>query len=150
MVEWYHLHPVAVHFPLALLSVGLLAAIVEGARGKPAWLAEAVSWLLWLGTVSALAAVGLGHLAEETAPHVPSAWEILYDHENLAHWTAGLFAVLSLGRYWLRHRIKKPPRWASAVFVVGWLLASGLLGYVGHLGGELVFTHGMGVTMPEK
>ncbi|MEE8425239.1 MAG: DUF2231 domain-containing protein [Elusimicrobiota bacterium] len=150
MIEWYHLHPIAVHFPIALLSVGLLAAVVEAARGKPAWLAEAVSWLLWLGTVSALAAVGLGHLAEETAPHVPSAWEILYDHENLAHWTAGLFSVLSLGRLWLRRRKGKAPRWAGGALLLAWMVAAGLLAYTGYLGGKLVFVHGMGVEMSEE
>lgn len=148
--EWYHLHPIAVHFPIALLSVGLLAAVVSALHGKPAWLAEAVSWLLWLGTLSALAAVGLGHLAEKTAPHVPSAWETLADHENLAHWTTGLFAALSLGRLWLRRRARKVPRWAGGALMLVWMVAAGLLACTGYLGGKLVFDHGMGVEMLEE
>jgi len=131
----YLLHPVAVHFPIALLCAGLVSGIL-GRRRETA--AQAASWLLWAGTLSAWAALGLGLLAAKTAPHVPPAWETLNLHETLAWWTAGLFTALSVWRW----------RWgrkAEVYFLAAWLAACGVLLATGYQGGELVFKHGMGV-----
>lgn len=129
------LHPAAVHFPIALLSAGWVAGVL-GRRREAA--ASAASWLLWAGTVSAWAALGLGLLAAKTAPHVPPAWETLNLHQTLAYWTVGLFTALSLWR-WRRGRK------AEVCFLAAWLAACGVLLATGYQGGELVFTHGMGV-----
>ncbi len=134
----YLLHAAAVHFPIALLTTGWAAAAVDiVSRRRWNWLADAASWLLWLGTASVVVAAGLGLLAEKTAPHVPSAWETLAEHETLAYWTVGLFTVLSVWRYFFKER------WPRA-FVLAWLLAAGVLVATGLRGGELVFTHNMG------
>lgn len=139
MPPLYLLHPAVVHFPIALLSVGLAGAIADTWSGKRwAWLADAVSWLLWLGTVSAWAAGGLGLLAERSAPHVPPAWQNLDLHETLAYWTIGSFIILSLWRW-------RWGRWKEGLFLVLWLGACGILLATAYQGGELVFTHGMGV-----
>lgn len=131
----YLLHPVAVHFPIALLCAGWVVG-VRGRRQEAA--ASAASWMLWAGTVSAWAALALGLLAAKTAPHVPPAWETLNLHETLGWWTAGLFTALSLWRW----------RWgrkAEVYFLAAWLAACGVLLATGYQGGELVFKHGMGV-----
>lgn len=134
------LHPPVVHFPIALLSVGLAGAIADALSGKRwAWLADAVAWLLWLGTAAAWAAGGFGLLAEKTAPHVPPAWETLAAHQTLAYWTIGSFTALSLWRRFFRDR------WPR-LFLLGWLAAAGLLMATGYHGGELVFTYNMGTT----
>ena len=98
---------------------------------------DAASWLLWLGTATAAVAAGLGYLAENTAPHVPSAWETLARHETLAYWTVGAFTALSIWRGLSKER------WPRA-FVLAWLIATGILMATGYQGGELVFTHSMG------
>lgn len=131
----YLLHPVAVHFPIALLTVGWVAGVL-GRRRETA--AQAASWLLWAGTVSAWAALGLGLVAAKTAPHVPSAWETLNLHQTLGWWTVGLFTVLSLWRWRLGRK-------AEGYFLAVWLAACGVLLATGYQGGELVFTHSMGV-----
>lgn len=137
MPPLYLLHPPVVHFPIALLSVGLAGAMVDAWSKRWAWLADAVSWLLWLGTASAWAAGGLGLLAEKTAPHVPPAWETLAAHQTLAYWTIGTFTALSLWHRFFRDR------WPR-LFLLGWLAAAALLMATGYQGGELVFTHNMG------
>ena len=137
MPPLYVLHPAVVHFPIALLSVGLAGALADAWSKRRPWLADAVSWLLWLGTASAWAAGALGLLAERTAPHVPPAWETLAAHQTLAYWTIGLFSALSLWRAFLRDRGPK-------LFLLGWIAAAALLLATGYQGGELVFTHNMG------
>lgn len=131
----YLLHPAVVHFPIALLLAGWAAGIL-GRRHEAA--AQAASWLLWAGTLSAWAAMALGLLAAKTAPHVPPAWQTLALHQTLAFWTVGLFTALSLWRWRLGRR-------AEVLFLAAWLAACGVLLATGYEGGELVFTHAMGV-----
>ena len=134
--EWYLLHPAVVHFPIVLLTVGWVAGLLSR---RVEWLAKPASWLLWVGAVAAWATLGLGLLAEETAPHVPPAWQTLNRHETLAWWTAGVFTALALWRWRLG-------RWREGVFLMLWTAACGLLLTTAYFGGELVFTHGMGVS----
>ncbi|MEK7389622.1 MAG: DUF2231 domain-containing protein, partial [Elusimicrobiota bacterium] len=91
----YLLHPAAVHFPIVLLALGAAAAGGRLFPRAPGWLDEAAAPLLWMGTASAWITLGLGLLAESNAPHVPAAWEVLAEHEELAWWTCGVFTVLS-------------------------------------------------------
>jgi uncharacterized membrane protein len=145
-MKWYLLHPMVVHFPIALLTTGFLAEaarvlfkkrdnITEAAPHLP-WLQDAASWLLWLGTVSALAAIGLGLLAAKTAPHVPEAWETLIAHRNAAYAAGFLFSLLSAWRFF--------PRPKPGLFLAGWLVCLGAIFYAAYHGGELVYRYGMG------
>lgn len=143
-MRWYLLHPAVVHFPLALLLVGGAARAVSFSRRAPAWLEGASDWLLWLGAATAWLAVLLGHVAEDSAPHVPPAWRTLHDHEELATWTAGWYTALSVAVFWLR-RQGRPGRWSKPAIAAFWLLGWAGLLRTAYLGGELVFTHGMGV-----
>lgn len=134
----YLLHPAVVHYPIALLTAGLAGAGLDAAtRRRWSWLADTVTWLLWLGTASAWLAAGLGYLAARSAPHVPSAWETLADHRALALWTVGSFTALSAWRALARER------WPR-LFLAAWLLAAGVLLATAGEGGELVFAHNMG------
>lgn len=135
----YLLHPMVVHFPIALLTVGLALEAWAQLR-KLDRLADAATLLLWLGAASAWAAVGLGLWAEKTAPHVPPAWEALYDHKHWALWTAGAFTALSLWRWTGRYR-----RW----LLLAWLLCWGMLVRTADLGGDVVYQYGMGVSQGE-
>ena len=142
----YLFHPLAVHFPIALLTLGFALACLGQAWKKDGWewIGWASVWLLWAGTVSAAAAVGLGLLAEETVPHVPAAWEVLEEHEELAFWTLGLFAALSLIRVLLRKKWDGLDSKWKLLCLAGWGIALGVLFATAQHGGELVYDHGVG------
>lgn len=137
-VKLWMLHPVAVHFPIALMSTGFLALLISFRWRDIDWIAEATSWLLWLGTAAAWATLALGLLAEKTAPHVPPAWEALADHKAAAWWLVGWFTFLSFWR-WSQGRRRE---W---VLITGWLVGMAIVIRTGYLGGLVVFTYGMGV-----
>lgn len=135
-MRYYLLHPAAVHFPIALLVVGLGLAL--GGRKR----ADAAAWLLWLGTASAWVALALGLVAHEYAPHVPPAWETLELHERLGWWTAGLATALSLWRW-------RWPERQRAILLVLWAALAALVVWTGLEGGRLVYTHNMGTSASE-
>jgi uncharacterized membrane protein len=81
--------------------------------------------------------MALGLLAEDKAPHVPLAWEVLADHKTRAFWTVGAFSVLSIWRITRRKDHKSQ--------LAAWALCLGLLLSTAYLGGRLVFDFGMGV-----
>ena len=146
-LKLYHLHPAAVHFPIALLALGAAAAGLRLRKSAPDWLAKAESWLLWLGTLSAWAALGLGLLAEKTAAHVPTAWEVLAEHEELAWWTVAVFSALSSLRQFAVRTGRDAGKFRVAQVLL-WILGLGLLVSTAMHGAELVYGFGVGVGAP--
>ena len=138
---WESLHPLVVHFPIALLLTGFGVHVLRHLREGHEWLAPAETWLLWLGTGSLLVSLALGLLAENAAPHVPAAWRVLRDHKSLAFWSGGLFVLLSLVARFAPNRHR-------SLFSVTWAVASGLLIVTAHHGAQLLFQFGMGVGSP--
>ncbi len=135
-MKFYLLHPISVHFPIALLLIAFLFKIGSLLFKKEEWDKISII-LLFLGTITAVVAMGLGLLAEETVPHVPDAWEVLYNHKRLGLTTGGLFLVLSGWRLFFKDFWPK-------VFLWGWVLATGVLLTTAYFGGELVFHFGVG------
>ena len=133
------------HFPIALLVLGLGVQAAASAKRGPAWLGDAAAWLLWLGAAASWVAIGLGWLAEKTAPHVPAAWQMLEDHSDAAWWAAGSATLVAAWRYWLRRK-GKTPGWG---LVAAWAIAVAIVLRTAYLGGELVFRYGMG-QLPEE
>lgn len=138
------LHPMVIHFPVALLSTGFAFHMRGLWKGDGEWTAPASRWLLWLGTLGAWAALGSGLLAERTAPHVPSAWEVQARHEELAWWTCAVFSAASALVYGLRRRGGDAPGWGRGLLAAVWLAGLGLLAYAAEHGGRLVFDHNVG------
>lgn len=132
----HHLHPAAVHFPIAFLIAGAAAAGLRQAKAE--------SWLLWLGTLTAWATLGLGLLAEKSAPHVPLAWEVLAEHEELGWWTCAVFTALSLLRLYAVRSGRDAGKVRAAQAVL-WLAGVGLLVATALHGAELVYGFGVGV-----
>ncbi len=145
--QLYHLHPAAVHFPIALLALGAAAAAARLRRNAPDWLAKAESWLLWLGTMSAWAALGLGLLAEKTAPHTPRAWEVLAEHEELAWWTCSAASAFSVLRFFLV-KMGRDGATERRLTLALWAMLLGLLTATAMHGAELVYGFGLGVRTP--
>ena len=147
MPPWDGIHPLIVHFPIALLLAAplfvLLGFLPKVGRG----FALAGLVLMALGTIGAYVAVETGEAGAELVTRTPEIAPVLQQHQDLADAVRVLFtiltavwAVLLFGPALLKNK-KLPaaaPTVAKVVFVVAYLLCAVVLANVGHLGGRLV------------
>ncbi|MGD1891598.1 MAG: DUF1553 domain-containing protein [Cyclobacteriaceae bacterium] len=125
------LHPLVVHFPIALLIVAAFFELLT-LSGKRNGLREGIRWLVYLGTLSALVATAFGWLLQSSDEYSGS---LVQSHQNFGIATAVL-ALLSAFLLYLSQRKESLRKPYQAL-----LLASvGTLTVAGHLGANL--THG--------
>ncbi len=79
--EMPNIHPLIVHFPIALLSSFLLMELLNFFTDKESFRAAA-TWMLYLGTIGALAAVLAGLWAASTVEHSDEAHKVLLRHRD--------------------------------------------------------------------
>jgi uncharacterized membrane protein len=96
--SWNALHPLIVHFPIALLFVAplfvILGIVVGPLRGR-AFLVSALI-LMALGTASIFVALETGEAASELVRCTSAAREVLRQHQDLAETTEVLFTLLTV------------------------------------------------------
>ncbi len=96
--SWDALHPLIIHFPIALLLMApffvVVGAILSPVRGRPYLIAAMV--LLLAGTASIYIAVQTGEAAGKLAERSPGIDPVLENHESLAERTQAVFSVLSV------------------------------------------------------
>jgi uncharacterized membrane protein len=140
------LHPLVVHFPVALVVAALLIDWGRWLFDRPRLL-NAGFWggttpLLILALLTAAVAFFTGLSVEENAGHIAGAHELVESHELSAFlFTAGL-AVLAFWRIAVRGAF---PRKNQIVYLVLLLVVAVIAGYAAYLGGTMVFEHGVGV-----
>jgi uncharacterized membrane protein len=150
---WTGLHPLVVHFPVALLLVAplfVLVGLLLGAPRNRSWLAAALA-LLALGTVGAWFAVATGEAAGTLAERSAQINAALEHHEALAERTRAVFTVLTaalaailLAPAALRRPLARVPQTTLlGLFLVAYLAGAALLANTAHAGGRLV--HQLGV-----
>lgn len=144
------LHPITIHFPLSLLTLGWLLGLIHPWIKNPSVQSSLKAASLWnfrFGTVSLLPAIATGWAAYFTVAHDAPSHAAMTLHRNLALVTVTAFVVLGLTA-WLRRETEWINQWP---FRVGFLLAVVILVATGYRGGLLVYTHGLGVrSLPAK
>jgi uncharacterized membrane protein len=96
--SWNGLHPLIVHFPIALLFVAplfvILGIVVGPLKGRPFLVSALI--LMALGTGSIFVAVETGELASELVRSTSAVRAVLQQHQNLAETTEVLFTLLTV------------------------------------------------------
>lgn len=96
--SWQALHPLVIHFPIALLLVAplfiLAGALLRGERGR--WLLISALILMIAGTLGTFLARATGEAAGKVIGSTPQVHAVLENHEELAEITSLAFCVLSL------------------------------------------------------
>src|SRR5258708_6439849 len=98
------LHPLVVHFTVALAIVGVLFRLVS-LLGRPAFLGPAAATLLILGAGASILAVQSGTAAHGPVERVPGSRMAVQEHEawgqraEYALWLVGIVEVIGLAMY---------------------------------------------------
>ncbi len=150
--DWDGMHPLVVHFPIALLLVAPLF-VVLGLILPKQWngLATAALVLMILGTLGAFVAVSTGEAGGELVERNEAISATLEHHEDLAETTRTVFAVLTLifaaivvTPVVLRTTVKPMLRTGLCVaFLCLYAFGAVLLANTAHEGGRLVHEHGV-------
>ena len=150
---WDGLHPLVVHFPIALLRVAplfMLAGLVLPKRGRPFAIAALV--LILLGTLGLFVTASTGHAAGELAERNPQISKVLERHEELGQLARNLFAILApVYAALVLVPLPKLLAWvrvaAQIVFLIVFLGGALLLANAAHEGGRLVHEFGVRAMM---
>ncbi len=150
--SWDGLHPLIIHFPIALLLVTpifLVLALLLPSRRRVFMISAFVVMLL--GTASTFVAVSSGEAAGKLAERTPEISAVLEHHEQLAERTRLVFAVLTVvfaGLLWgpalFRRRLEGVALTALALlFLAVYTAGTLVLVDTAHNGGRLVHEFGV-------
>lgn len=140
-----NLHPLLVHFPIALISVSALfhlAAIAT--RGNPRCEVHCnilAHTTLWLGALAVIPAAIFGWLAFNSVNHDEAGHAAMLIHRSWALGTLGLLAVVAGWDAWRNKVDATPVWWFTGLVMIAW----GMVAATAWHGGELVYRHGLGV-----
>lgn len=135
-----HLHPMLVHFPIALIIFGFIAEFSLVIFKKDVWLSKAGFYLLIFGTLAALVALLSGELF--TSEMSGAAGEVKDKHELLAWITVGLLITTSILRIVL-NVMRTEQRNLRFLAFATYTLAAISVGITGFFGGTLVYSYMM-------
>lgn len=142
-----NLHPLMIHFPIAFF-IGALAmegmAIIRDEKFH-----FAASWMLYLGTISALVALPTGFIAGELAAqtdprgHSAPGHELIHVHRDWMVATTAVGVLLTIYLFWINGWGK----WHSQKWglMLGLVVLSFLVAMGADRGGRLVFEFGTGI-----
>ncbi len=137
MLNTAHLHPMVVHFPIALILVGFLAEVVSLYFKSEKCLSKTGFYLLILGTLSAITAWSTGQLFT-SEPTEGAVVQIFDKHETWALITMIIMIVCSAFRIFIVVKKKEETdlKWvAFGIYFLGFAAVS----ITGFLGGNMVY-----------
>ena len=94
--SWDGLHPIIVHFPIALLFIApilIVLGMIFHKSGKAFMISAFV--LMLIGTIATFIAVSTGESAGEIAERMSNVEAVLENHEELAETTRNIFTALT-------------------------------------------------------
>ena len=153
---WDAVHPLIVHFPIALLLVApvlIVLALFLPRQSRGLFTGALV--VMALGTIGTYLAVATGQAAGELAERTPGVAGVLERHEELAETARAIFtaltivfaAVLFVPSIFKKGLSRRTVTIASLAFLVFYGGGAILLANVAHQGGILVHQYGVHAMM---
>src|ERR1035437_6720510 len=143
MISTDHLHPMRVHFPIALITVGFIAEVVSLFFKSEKCLSKTGFYLMILGSLAAIAGWASGHLFTEE-PTQGEMLKVFHSHETGALITMILILAGTIFRIWLLVKKKEETqlKWIAFGF---YLLAFVAVTFTGYMGGTMVYNFMIGL-----
>ena len=142
MIDSSHFHPMLVHFPIAIITIGFLFDLFSVFRKNEPCLSKTGYWLEIIGMVSAVLAFGSGYFF--TSPMEGEAGIVRDDHELYATITLVSIILATLFRIVVRYLNKESTNikyLSLALFFISFVFVS----LTGYLGGVLVIDYMIGL-----
>jgi uncharacterized membrane protein len=138
-----HLHPIIVHFPIALITIGFFAEVAALFIRKEKCLSRTGFYLMILGSLTAIAGWASGQLFTEH-PAEGEILKVFQSHETGALVTMILIVAGTLFRIWLIVKKKEETqmKWIAFGF---YLLAFVAVTFTGYMGGTMVYNFMIGL-----
>jgi uncharacterized membrane protein len=146
-IKLWHVHPVADHFTIALLIVGVLFDLAGSVFWNYRWIRYAALTLMILGAAAAGASwVSGGWEAHKVwQATTGEAKTILSRHAELGDTLAWVFAALALWRLLIESLGFVAG--SRPIYLIVAIIAVCVLGYQGYIGGEMVYDYGVGTAL---
>ncbi|MEN8165325.1 MAG: DUF2231 domain-containing protein [Acidobacteriota bacterium] len=150
-----NLHPLVVHFPIALLVTALFFDLSALISRKRRWLDHGATLLYCLAGIGGAAAWFSGLRAADAMWSMPGAAQAaLSEHQDLGLYTMAATVGLAAFRLFVAWLARKDTRTPVGLFRLVALFAAfavvALAGLTADHGGALVYKHGMGVEATAK
>jgi len=138
--EVYNVHPMFVHFPIALFPSALLLYFLGAVLKKP-FFSGAGRTCLYLGTAGVLLAFLTGLGAQESFPHNATIHAMMQTHKAVGWMTLGLAGALTLWSFW-QSQSQPKGMWAFVAVLAVTVL---LILQTADIGSRMVFVEGAAV-----
>ena len=143
--DWLpNLHPLVVHFPIALLPAAALVDLLGLLAPKRRTLRDTATWLYLAGTAFTLLAYFSGRSGVDAMTLTPVVEPLVNAHENWAFRTTWFFAFFSSLRLAVSYIFPPKPVILLMAFTLAAVGLVMLVETAGH-GSVLVYQHGLGV-----
>lgn len=143
MFNTAHLHPMIVHFPIALITAGFLADVVFLLFRNEKCLSKTGFYLMVLGALAAIVAWSTGQLFTNE-PSQGEIVKIFQNHETGAMITMIIMVIGAAVRVYLV--IKKKDETNLKWLVFGfYFLGFAAVTFTGFMGGTMVYNYMMGI-----
>ncbi len=135
------LHPAIVHFPIALITLSVIAELI-GYFGRNQAARTVAWWALASAAISGPITILAGYSDMWRASLAPEVHELVHTHLKIG-WTLGV-AILGLA-IWRWSIRRKPEQGPGGGYLTAAALVFALTMFQGWYGGEMAYAHGAGV-----
>ncbi len=139
-----NIHPIIVHFPIALLVAGLIVDLVSLFMRRRAAVRDTATWLYCAGAATAILAYFTGRSGADAMLLSAQVTPLVGEHSDWAFRTTWFFAFYASARLAVSYILPPKPLVLGGAFVLG-LAGVGMLFETAEHGALLVYQHGLGV-----
>lgn len=158
--DWDAMHPIVIHFPVALLMAApmlIFVGLIVPRLRSGFYLSGLV--VLILGSIGAIVSVSTGEAAAQVADRTKQVTKLITEHGHMADLTRNLYLGLTLvwgglllasrlgGSSWFKPKVQFV---AVALFLLVNIPGSLLIANMAHVGGRLVHEEGVHAMMPKE